>query len=293
MMNVWTASILRYCMFVKNKKPGFVLLIGCPGFQLNGQYQIVKGEHRFIAATELGFPELPCAVQEMSDEEALIQLIIGNIQTENHPLEIGLNALQVVQKDSKKGLSAAAYGKRIGITRAQTVSEKIRAARVFDYILKIKIKHLMTGQLTTGRQLLSDTDFYEEALKHTLQDETKHLELAKLPQSDWCWLHDFILKHECSKQQVIAIVKAIKSFRDAVPDERWYDRLLHDVDVTTFATEALTETKGELQQLLTFLTHLQATTGRSTNVIRCTPFVLLVRCAMFTGSPSHPHGWRS
>ena len=49
--------------------------------------------------------EIPCSIQEMTDEEAVIQLIIGNIQTENHPLEIGLNALQVVKKDSKKGFS--------------------------------------------------------------------------------------------------------------------------------------------------------------------------------------------
>ena len=153
----------------------------------DGVYQIIKGEHRFIAASELGFTELPCSVQEMTDEEALIQLVVGNIQTENHPLEIGLNALQVVQKDSKKGLSAAAYGEKIGINREKTVSEYIRSARVYAEIKQ---------QLPTGWQLL--------------QDVYKLYEISKLPQSEWLWLHDFIVANECSKQQVIAIVKALR-----------------------------------------------------------------------------------
>lgn len=38
----------------------------------------------------------------MDDEETLIQLIIGNIQTENKPLEIGLNALEVTKKAVKQ-----------------------------------------------------------------------------------------------------------------------------------------------------------------------------------------------
>jgi len=43
------------------------------------------------------------------DDEALIQLIIGNIQTENKPLEIGLNALEVTKKYSQSGFSECDY----------------------------------------------------------------------------------------------------------------------------------------------------------------------------------------
>jgi ParB-like chromosome segregation protein Spo0J len=136
--------------------------------------------------------EIPCSIQDMTDEEALIQLIVGNIQTENHPLEIGLSALQVVQKDSKKGLSAAAYGEKVGIDRRR-INEYLTAAEVYKFLQR---------QCPSRRTLLREI--------------AKLNELSKLPDTDWLWLHDFIVKHECSKQQVIAIVKAIKAFCEAI-----------------------------------------------------------------------------
>ena len=136
--------------------------------------QIVKGEHRFIAASELGFVELPCSVQDMTDEEALIQLIIGNIQTENHPLEIGLNALQVVQKASKQGLSAAAYGEKIGLDKR----------RINEYLTAADVYRILREQSPSRRTLLMEI--------------AKLNEISKLSQSDWPWLHDFIIANGCN-----------------------------------------------------------------------------------------------
>ena len=130
------ASIEQYGFY--DSQPLVVRSLGT-----NGTYQIIKGEHRWLAAQELGFTDIPCSIQDMSDDEALIQLVVGNIQTENHPLEIGLNALQVVQKDSKQGLSAAAYGEKIGLGRS-SISEYVSAAVVYHYL---------QVQCSTGRTL--------------------------------------------------------------------------------------------------------------------------------------------
>ena len=93
---------------------------------VNGHYQIIKGEHRFVAAKELGYNELPCSVQDMNDDEALVQLIIGNIQTENKPLEIGLNANEYTSA-YERGASIKDYAERTGFNRS-TLSGYMTAA---------------------------------------------------------------------------------------------------------------------------------------------------------------------
>jgi hypothetical protein len=133
--------------------------------------------------------DVPCVIQDWTEEEQLIQLIIGNIQTENHPLEIGLNALQVVQKASKQGMSAASYGEKVGLSK-QVISNYVNAATVFQSVRE---------QSQSGLTLL---------------DISKLCEISKLPQADWCWLHDFIIEHDLSKQQVIDVVKALRPFRE-------------------------------------------------------------------------------
>lgn len=106
----------------------------------------------------------------MDDEETLIQLIIGNIQTENKPLEIGLNALEVTKKGSKAGYSISEYAKKIGLNR-RTVSEYVQSAEVYKFVM---------DKLAPGCQLLEEVK--------------KLLEISRCSQSDWLWLHDMIIE---------------------------------------------------------------------------------------------------
>ena len=96
-------------------------------------------------------------------------LVINNIQSELKPIEIGLNALKVVIKDSKNGLSAAAYGGRIGNIEERSIQRYLNAAEVFQYISK---------QSDTGVGLL--------------QEVIKLNEIHKTDQSNWLFLHNFI-----------------------------------------------------------------------------------------------------
>lgn len=153
---------------------------------IGDKYQIIHGEHRYSAAKELDFKELPCIIEEMDDEETLIQLIIGNIQTENKPLEIGLNALEVTKKGSKAGYSISEYAKKIGLNR-RTVSEYVQSAEVYKFVM---------DKLAPGCQLLEEVK--------------KLLEISRCSQSDWLWLHDMIIEKDLSKTQVELVCKKAK-----------------------------------------------------------------------------------
>ncbi len=146
-------------------------------------YQIIEGEHRFRAAKQLGYLELPCVVRDLNDTEALIQLILGNIQTESKPLEVGINAFKAVQKE---GFSLAEYARRLGVSET-TIRRYVSASEVFQFI---------RAQLPEGVLVLDEV--------HKLE------EIHRSAQSDWLWFHDLIVKKELSKNQVIEISQAIR-----------------------------------------------------------------------------------
>ena len=156
----------------------------------DGTYQIIEGEHRWRAAQKAGIEAVPAFVIDVDDEEALIQLVAGNVQTDNHPLDIGLSAMTVVSRHSKKGLDGKTFGDRIGVN-GNTVNEYIKAARVYTYI----------KQNTTGRVLL--------------QDVSKLTLISRCKESDWLWFHDLIASKGLSKNDVTEISKRIRSIDKA------------------------------------------------------------------------------
>ncbi|NJO02287.1 MAG: ParB/RepB/Spo0J family partition protein [Bacteroidia bacterium] len=156
-------------------------------------YQIIEGEHRFKAAKSLGYLQLPCVVRELTDLEALIQLVLGNIQSESKPLEIGLNALKVVQREGKGTYSVTEYARRLGVSET-SIRRYMNASEVFQFI---------QSQLPEGAPVLDEV--------HKLE------EIHRCPQSDWVWLHDMVIKQELSKNQVIEISQAIREIRTDNP----------------------------------------------------------------------------
>lgn len=115
---------------------------------LNGAFQIVSGHHRREAAVRIGLTELPCWVREMTDDEAFMQLVLGNTQGELSPLEYGLHALKAVPTEQgKSGGGLSAYAERIGKSQPY-VSQLRDAAEVFASLhcpsneVKDKPKHL-------------------------------------------------------------------------------------------------------------------------------------------------------
>lgn len=198
-------------------------------------FQIIEGEHRYRASKDLGFQELPCVIRELDDTEALIQLVLGNTQSETSPLEIGLNALKVVKKD--KGYSAVAYAQRLGIGES-SIRRYMAASEVFQYMRE---------------NLPEDTKILNEVYKLE--------EIHRSPESDWLWFHELIMEKELSKMQVIEISQAIREIKtDSITVQEIFDLqemrqevaqsiLESDGDLVTEYSELLESVKSSYDNL--------------------------------------------
>lgn len=91
---------------------------------IEDQYQIISGHHRWLASRKAGLSEVPCWVKEMTDEQAYMELVLCNTQSELHPLEEGKHA-------SESGMDLKAYSEASGKVR-KTLSNKVMAWRVMS-----------------------------------------------------------------------------------------------------------------------------------------------------------------
>ena len=98
---------------------------------LNGFYQVAAGHHRLEAAKRAGLEKVPCWVKEMTDEEAFMELVLSNQQSELTPLERGRHAWEAVQKYSRNGMSTSEYAKKVG-TAQSTIYKLISAFEVYQ-----------------------------------------------------------------------------------------------------------------------------------------------------------------
>lgn len=89
---------------------------------VGGGYQILSGHHRWLAAQQAGLSHVPCWVRELSDDDAYMQLLLCNTQSELHPLEEGKHA-------AESGLDLKAYAERAGKAHT-TMKYKAMAYRV-------------------------------------------------------------------------------------------------------------------------------------------------------------------
>ena len=91
-----------------------------------GKFQIISGHHRWLAAQQSGIETIPCWIREMTDEQAYMELVLCNTQSELHPLEEGKHA-------AESGKSGSEYAKQVGQSQP-AVSLKIMASRVWSAI---------------------------------------------------------------------------------------------------------------------------------------------------------------
>ena len=48
-----------------------------------GGYEIIAGHRRKLASQQAGFPDMPCIIRDLTDDEAIIQLVDSNAQRED------------------------------------------------------------------------------------------------------------------------------------------------------------------------------------------------------------------
>ena len=107
-------------------------------------YELIAGERRFRAVSELGFDKIPAYVMEVRSDEHLLELaLIENIQREDlNPIEVAL-AYQQLQKEYN--LTQEVVAKKVGKDRA-TVANFIRLLKLPESIQS----SVRTGEIGMG-----------------------------------------------------------------------------------------------------------------------------------------------
>ncbi len=146
----------------------------------NGYYQIVGGHHRAEAARKAGLEKVPCWVVEMTDEEAFMELVLGNSQGELCPLEYGIHALKAVPlteggRGKRGGLNE--YARQVG-KDAGDLSRLRQAAEVFEAVKPLE---------------------YSNSLADDFADKAYHLAtIHRADRSLWPMLVEHVLKRKWS-----------------------------------------------------------------------------------------------
>ena len=87
-----------------------------------GKFQIISGHHRWLAAKQAGIDTIPCWIKDLNDDQAYMELVLCNTQSELHPLEEGKHA-------AESGMDLKAYAEQAGKDRS-TLARKLMAWRV-------------------------------------------------------------------------------------------------------------------------------------------------------------------
>lgn len=153
------------------------------------EYLILSGHHRAEAARRKGLDVVPCFIMEDLDEEAAYMVLAtANAQGELSPLEIGMHALNYVEKSvggrgQKGGLSE--YAERVGKSRPR-IMEYRDSAKVYQKVSDV-------GQVSA------------------LLDKAAHLAaIHGLPEACWQEAVDCLLKKGWSAKDTQEQVKAAK-----------------------------------------------------------------------------------
>lgn len=162
----------------------------------NGKYQIVAGHNRRDAAERAGLSQISAWIVDVTDEEAYMQLVQSNAQSELYPLERGMHALGATQK-GKHGLSIKAYAERVGRPEP-TVNQEVRAARVASSCPGVNFEQLV--------------------------DRTKHLaEIHAAPQVCWQAMVQRLLKDDWTALDTQAAVRRVNDASVPAEYEAYFD----------------------------------------------------------------------
>ncbi|MBI1976087.1 MAG: ParB/RepB/Spo0J family partition protein [Candidatus Omnitrophica bacterium] len=144
------------------KEKGVIQPIVVRKTESSGEYELIAGERRFLAAQQAGLEKIPVVIRNVSDGEALEIALIENIQRENlNPIEEG-KAYQRLSVEF--AMTQEQIGQKVGKDRA-TVANAIRLLSLPQEIQQ----YLLEGKLQAGhaRAILM------------VKEETAQLELAR------------------------------------------------------------------------------------------------------------------
>lgn len=111
--------------------------------RVGSRYELIAGERRLRAATEIGLQEVPVIIRKASDQEVLELALIENLQREGlNPIE---EAIAYDRLSSEFHLTQEEIARRVGKSRAVVAN----ALRLLDLDSEVK-SFLIQGRLSVG-----------------------------------------------------------------------------------------------------------------------------------------------
>ena len=118
--------------------------------EIDGEYEIVAGERRFLAAKLAGLSSIPAIIKQLSDKESAEIALIENVQRKDlNPIEEALAYKRLIETF---GYTQEEVAQKIGKDRA-TISNSLRLLKLPEPILDM----LKKGEISAGhaRAILS------------------------------------------------------------------------------------------------------------------------------------------
>ncbi len=153
---------------------------------IDGKYEIIAGERRFIAAKNVGLRRIPCVLHNTDDKTAAIYAIMENLQRQD--LTFFEEAEAINRLIIHFGMSQLEIASRLGLAQS-TLSNKLRLLRLNDD----HRERIMTARLTErhARALLRlEGDERENALNYiianalNLKDSEEYIENILNPKEE-------------------------------------------------------------------------------------------------------------
>jgi len=154
-------------------------------------YQIISGHHRVEAAKRAELNEIPCHIVEMTDDEAYMELMLSNQQSEISPLELGIHLLRMPQAKSGRGNIGGLreYARLTGRDQADLCRYR-QGASVYRFVV----------------------GYLEPNERRKLLDKCLHLSMvSKFPQEEWVALTRKIIRNNLSSRWVKQLWEEQKS----------------------------------------------------------------------------------
>jgi ParB family transcriptional regulator, chromosome partitioning protein len=176
----------------------------------NGNYELVAGERRLRAAKEVGLKEVPIAVKELSDNQALQVALMENLQREDlNPVEETEGLLQLLAIDLNTTtdevvsiLNQAANAKKRGQDLTDNV---IRQVETIESVLSIVGRFNAESFRVNRLPLLNLPDDVLEALRQGKIEFTKARAIARVKDKEQ---RSKLLKQAISKNLSLNEIKA-------------------------------------------------------------------------------------
>lgn len=145
---------------------------------IQGRYEIIAGERRFIASKRLGLKEMPCIEKHVEDNEAMEIALIENLQRKDLDAFEEADGLQALA--DMYGYSHQDIAKKIGKARS-TITEVINLSKIPKDIRKICYESGITSRTTLLEiSKLKDKEHMEELIHIIKERDLKREDTREL-----------------------------------------------------------------------------------------------------------------